>query len=51
MSINRAIENAVAYARFEGMQVDDECIKYCKELWEHKIETGNKQNIINFWKN
>ncbi len=37
MSIDKAIENAVASVRFEGMKVDDECIKWCKELLEHKI--------------
>ena len=37
MSIDKAIENAVASVKMEGYQVDSECVQWCKQLLENKI--------------
>ena len=37
MSINKAIENAVASVKMEGYQVDNECVQWCKKLLEKEI--------------
>lgn len=37
MSIDKAIENAVASVKMEGYQVDSECIHWCKKLLEKEI--------------
>lgn len=37
MSIDKAIENAVASVKMEGYQIDSECVQWCKQLLENKI--------------
>jgi len=37
MSIDKAIENAVASVKMEGYQVDSECLQWCKKLLEKEI--------------
>ena len=37
MSIDKAIENAVASVEMEGYQVDSECLQWCKKLLEKEI--------------
>ena len=37
MSIDKAIENAVASVKMEGFQVDSECVQWCKKLLEKEI--------------
>ena len=37
MSIDKAIENAVASVKLEGYQVDSECLQWCKKLLEKEI--------------
>ena len=37
MSIDRAIENAVASVKIEGYQIDNECIQWCKKLLKKEI--------------
>ena len=37
MSIDKAIENAVASLKMEGYQVDSECVQWCKKLLEKEI--------------
>ena len=38
MSIDGAIENAVASVKMEGFQIDNESVFWCKELLEGKID-------------
>ena len=37
MSIDRAIENAVASVKIEGYQIDNECVQWCKKLLKKEI--------------
>lgn len=37
MSTDKAIENAVASVKMEGLQVDSECVQWCKKLLEKEI--------------
>ena len=37
MSIDNAIENAVASVKMEGYRVDSECVQWCKKLLEKEI--------------
>lgn len=37
MSIDKAVENAVASVKMEGYTVDSECVQWCKHLLENKI--------------
>ena len=37
MSIDKAIENAIASVKMEGCQVDNECVQWCKKLLEKEI--------------
>ena len=37
MSVDKAIENAVASVKMEGYTVDSECVQWCKQLLENKI--------------
>ena len=37
MSIDKAIENAVASVKMEGFQVDSECVQWFKKLLEKEI--------------
>ena len=37
MSIDKAIENAVASVKMEGYQIDSECVQWCKKLLEKEI--------------
>ena len=37
MSIDKAIENAVASVKMEGYQIDNECVHWCKKLLEKEI--------------
>ena len=37
MSIDKAVENAVASVKMEGYQIDNECILWCKKLLGNKI--------------
>ena len=38
MSIDKAIENAVASVIMEGYQVDSECIRWCERLLKKEID-------------
>ena len=38
MSIDKAIENAIASIKMEGYHIDDECIIWCKQLLEKEID-------------
>ena len=37
MSIDKAVENAVASVKMEGYQIDSECIQWCKKLLKKEI--------------
>ena len=37
MSIDKAIENAVASVKMEGYQIDNECVQWCKKLLSKEI--------------
>ena len=37
MSVDKAIENAVASVKMEGYMVDSECVQWCKKLLEKEI--------------
>lgn len=37
VSIDKAIENAVASVEMEGYQIDNECVQWCKKLLEKEI--------------
>lgn len=37
MSIDQAINNAVASVEMEGYKIDNECILWCKKLLEKEI--------------
>lgn len=37
VSVDKAIENAVASVKMEGYTVDSECVQWCKQLLENKI--------------
>ena len=37
MSIDKAIENAIASVKMEGYQIDNECVGWCKKLLEKEI--------------
>ena len=37
MSIDKAIENAVASIKMEGYQIDNECVELCKKLLGNEI--------------
>lgn len=37
MSIDKAIENAVASVKMEGYQIDNDCVQWCKKLLEKEI--------------
>ena len=37
MSIDKAVENAVASVKMEGYQIDNECVGWCKKLLEKEI--------------
>lgn len=37
MSVDKAIKNAIASVKMEGYTVDDECVQWCKQLLENKI--------------
>ena len=37
VSVDKAIENAVASVKMEGYTVDSECVLWCKQLLENKI--------------
>lgn len=38
MSIDKAIENAIASIKMEGYHIDDEGIMWCKQLLEKEID-------------
>lgn len=37
VSVDKAIENAIASVKMEGYTVDSECVQWCKQLFENKI--------------
>ena len=37
MTIDKAINNAIASLKTEGYDIDDESIQHCKELLENKL--------------
>ena len=37
MTVDKAINNAVASLKMEGYDIDDESIQHCKELLENKL--------------
>lgn len=37
MSIDKAVENAMVSVQMEGYEVDDECIRWCKQLLRKEI--------------
>lgn len=37
MSIDKAIENAIASVKMEGYQIDNECVQWCKKLLQKEI--------------
>ena len=37
MSVDKAIENAIASVKMEGYTVDSECVQWCKQLLKNKI--------------
>ena len=37
LSIDKAIENAIASVKMEGYQIDNECVVWCKKLLEKEI--------------
>ena len=47
MSVDKAIENAVASVKMEGYVVDGECVQWCKKLLENEI---NMEQYIAFVK-
>ena len=56
MSIDGAIENAVASLKMEGFEIDEESINWCKELLENKIDfeqylllVKQKAGVISKW--
>ena len=56
MSIDGAIENAVASVKMEGFQIDNESVIWCKELLEGKINfeqylllVKQKAGVISKW--
>lgn len=38
MSIDKAIENAVASVKMEGFQIDSECVRWCERLLKNEID-------------
>lgn len=46
MSIDKAIENAVASVKMEGYQVDSECLQWCKKLLEKKINMEQYISLV-----
>ena len=47
MSIDKAIENAVASVKMEGFQVDSECVQWCKKLLEKEISMEQYITLVN----
>lgn len=37
VSVDKAIENAIASVKMEGYTVDSECVQWCKQLLKNKI--------------
>ena len=37
MSIDKAVENAVASVKMEGYPIDNECVQWCKKLLNKEI--------------
>lgn len=37
MSIDKAIENAIAYVKMESYQIDNKCVQWCKKLLQKEI--------------
>lgn len=37
MTIDKAINNAIASLKMEGYHIDDESVQHCKELLENKL--------------
>ena len=37
MSIDKAIENAIASVEMEGYEINDDCVLWCKKLLENEI--------------
>lgn len=46
MSIDKAIENAVASVTMEGYEIDSECIYLCKKLLEKEINMEQYITLI-----
>lgn len=46
MSLEKAIENAVASVKMEGYAVDGECMQWCKQLLENKISMEQYISLV-----
>lgn len=46
MSVDKAIENAVASVEMEGYHVDNECLKWCKKLLENEINMEQYISLV-----
>lgn len=46
MTIDKAINNAIASLKMEGYDIDDESIQHCKELLENKLTWEQYMDIV-----
>lgn len=46
MTIDKAINNAIASLKTEGYDIDDESIQHCKELLENKLTWEQYMDIV-----
>ncbi len=46
MSIDKAIENAIASVKMEGYQVDSECVEWCRKLLEKEINMAQYIELV-----
>ncbi|MBQ4544097.1 MAG: antitoxin VbhA family protein [Oscillospiraceae bacterium] len=46
MTVDKAINNAIASLNMEGYHIDDESIQHCKELLENKMTWEQYLDIV-----
>jgi len=46
MTVDKAINNAIASLKMEGYHIDDESIQHCKELLENKMTWEQYMDIV-----
>ena len=46
MSIDKAIENAVASVQMEGFAIDNECVQWCERLLKNEIDMEQYISLV-----